>query len=126
MGISLGAAFGMSNVIIPRGGPKAVSASLDFSNTPAIEIDGEGVVSRGQIEFIQGAFIDNSANATAFTLEMGNTTQKIVVGPNMQGYFPILMTNPPHMTARTTQANGRVIPIIFYNVPIQSASWKSN
>lgn len=124
-GFALGTSFGINNVIVPRGGPKCVPALLDFSTTGQIEIDGQYVVDTSQIEFIQGVFIDNRANATAFTLTCGGTGQVIQAAPNTQGYYALLAQTPPKLVAATTQLNARVVPLFFYNVPIQSQTWKA-
>jgi len=120
---NLGTSFGMSNVIIPRGGPKCVPAKLDFGATPEIEIDGELIVAQGHIEYLQGVYIDNADNPTPFSLIMGLTGQRITAAPNSQGYYAILAPNPPRMIATTTQAANRTIQLFFYNVPIQSQTW---
>ncbi len=119
----LNVGMSISNVIVPKGGPKAVPAILDFNNTAKIELDGQQVIDAGQIEYLQGVFIDNADNPTAFTLEISGLNQRIVCPPNKQGYFAIMAVNPPKMTAKTTQAANRVINVFFYNVPIQSAVW---
>lgn len=125
MGLSLpNFAYPISNVIVPQGGPKSVPCSADFTNAGSISIDGQAIIDAHAIEFIQGVFIDNSANAVPFSLTT-NTIQTITVGPNSQGYYPILVQNPPKMTATCEQANGRIVNLIFYNVPIMSSVWKS-
>lgn len=123
-GINLQTGFGINNVIVPKGGPRAVIATCDFGTSTTTEIDGGAIVERGGIEFIQGVFIDNSTNANALAITMGTTGQKIVCPPLAQGYFSILLPNPPKMTAVTVQVGGLKVPLIFYNVPIQSAMWK--
>lgn len=125
MGLSLQIGFGVSNVIVPAGGPRVIPANLDFTNVAAIDIDGQQIIDTGGIQYIQGVFIDNGDNAAGFTLEIGGTNQRIKVAPNTQGYYPIMVTNPPKMIARTVQLNGRIVPVFFYNVPIQAVSWKS-
>jgi hypothetical protein len=123
--LQLGTSFGVSNVIIPKGGPKVVGAQLDFTVNSQIEIDGLSVVQNGRIEFIQGMFIDNSDNPSPLTFIMQGTFQRIVAPAHSQGYYSILLPNPPQMVANTTPAAGLVISIIFYNVPIQSQVWKT-
>jgi len=123
--VSLGTRFGVNNVIIPNGGPATIPAKLDFRATAAIEIDGELVVSQGKIEYLQGVFIDNSDNANPIKFTMGITGQRIVCPPQSQGYFAIMAPNPPRITAETPQAGSLIVPIFFYNVPIQSAVWSA-
>lgn len=125
MGFTLGNfAYPIANVIVPQGGPKAVPASLDFSNVGSIDIDGQSIIDAHAIEFIQAVYIDNSLNAVPFSLT-SNTTQTITIAANSQGVYPIFVQNPPKMTAVCAQANGRKVPLIFLNVPVMACNWKS-
>lgn len=121
----LSTGFPVANVIVPKGGPRVVSANLDFSNQAEIDIDGQAVIDAGQIEYLQGVFIDNADNPDKFELRIGQTNQRIVAKGNTQGYYPIMAPNPPKMTAATVQLANRVVPVFFYNVPIQAAVWAS-
>lgn len=123
MDISLGARFGINNVIIPKGGPATIPAKLDFTNVAEIDIDGEQVTSQGKIEYIQGVFVDNADNTDPLVFTMATTGQRIVCPPNSQGYYAIMAPNPPRMTATTTQGANQIFNVFFYNVPIQSAVW---
>jgi hypothetical protein len=53
---------------------------------------------------------------------MSTTGQVIIVPKKSQGYFTIMCPDPPQISAATVQAN-IVIPMFFYNVPIQPAVW---
>jgi hypothetical protein len=121
----LGPTFGIANVVVPSGGPKCVPTNVDFSNSGQIELDGQQIVTQGKIEYLQGVFIDNSANTDPVSITMSTTEQKIICPPKSQGYFSILCPDPPQMIASTPQTNGRVIPMFFYNVPIQPAVWSA-
>lgn len=121
--LSLVGTFGVNNAIIPRGGPKVVRAILDFSNEAEILIDGQQIVSQGQIEYLQGFFVDNADNTDSVTFVMSATNQRIVVPANSQGYYTLLVPNDPKITASTPQVNGRIVECFFYNVPIQSHNW---
>jgi hypothetical protein len=117
-------AYPISNVIVPQGGPKTVPAVLDFTNVATIDIDGQAIIDAHAIEFIQGVFIDNADNAVPFTL-IANTQQRIVCAANSQGFFPLLVQNPPKLTANMAQAAGRKVAVQFYNVPIMTSVWKT-
>lgn len=121
---SLGVSFGVSNVAIPKGGPKTVPCRVDFSASPIVEIDGEQVVARGQIEYLQGVYVDNSQYDDPFEMTMGTTGQRIICPPRSQGYFNLLVPNPPRISTKSAQVANRVINLFFYNVPIQSGVWK--
>jgi hypothetical protein len=123
MEYNLGARFGINNVIIPKSGPACVPATLDFSNAATIEIDGEQVTSQAKIEYLQGVYIDNSQNAVDLTLTMNTTGQRIIAKAKTQGYYNLLVPNPPRIKADMAQQAGRTVPLFFYNVPIQASVW---
>jgi len=125
-GFALGTfAYPIANVIVPSGGPKTVPAVADFTTIPLYDVDGQQMIDSHAMEYIQGVFVDNSASTAALTILCGGTGQKIVVGPNMQGYFPLLVQSPPKFTLSMTPAAGRIVNLQFYNVPIMSCSWKT-
>lgn len=119
----LGQTFGIANVVVPAGGPKVVPALVDFSNNAQVLLDGSAIVQGGKIEYLQGVFVDNSANLNNLSLQMSTTNQTIIVPKKSQGYFAIMAPDPPQILAMTTLTNGLVIPMFFYNVPIQPAVW---
>lgn len=121
--MQLGPTFGIANVIVPSGGPKAVSNVIDFSNSADVELSGEAIVSQGKIEYLQGVYIDNADNVDPFVLTIVGTNQRITCKGKTQGYFSILCPNPPDMNAHTTQSAANQIRVIFYNVPVQPAVW---
>jgi|SRR6185503_4416438 len=114
--------FGIANVVVPAGGPKCVPTLVDFTNSAQITLDGQQIVSQGKIEYLQGVFIDNSANVNNLSLTMSTTNQQIICPKKSQGYFSIMVPDPPVIIATTVQANIQ-IPMFFYNVPIQPAVW---
>jgi hypothetical protein len=120
--MQLGATFGIANVVVPSGGPKCVPTNVDFSNSAVVLLDGQQIVTQGKIEYLQGVFVDNSANVNNLSLTMSTTGQVIIVPKKSQGYFTIMCPDPPQISAATVQAN-IVIPMFFYNVPIQPAVW---
>lgn len=121
--MQLGATFGIANVVVPAGGPKCVPANVDFSNAASVTLDGQQIVNQGKIEYLQGVYVDNSSNTATLSLTMSTTGQVIKVAPKTQGYFAIMVPDPPQIVAATVQAANLVIPMFFYNVPIQPAVW---
>ena len=120
----LGQTFGIANMVVPAGGPKCVPVQqLDFSNVASIVIDGSAIVQQGKIEYLQGVFIDNSTNLNNISLTMSTTNQVIICPKKSQGYFSIMVPDPPQIVAATTQTANLIIPMFFYNVPIQPAVW---
>jgi hypothetical protein len=122
--MQLAATFGIANVVVPAGGPKCVPAiGIDFTNVGSIVLDGSAIVQQGKIEYLQGVFVDNSTNINTLSLTMSTTGQTIIVPKKSQGYFSIMVPDPPQIIAATPQTAGLVIPMFFYNVPIQPAVW---
>lgn len=120
-----GFAYPVSNVIIPQDGPKCSPASLDFSNTAIYDVDGQQLIDAGSMEYVQGVYIDNADNAVIFSLTCAVTGHRIVCPSNSQGFFSLLIPSPPKLTARAAQAAGRIVNLLFYNVPIVPNVWKS-
>lgn len=122
MPATLGQAFGIANVVVPGGGPKCIPINVDFTGVAVVNIDGQQVIAQGKIEYLQGVYIDNSLNANKLTLTMSTTNQVITAPPNSCGYYSIMVPDPPQLVAQTVI--GVIIPMFFYNVPIQPAVWK--
>lgn len=117
----LGQTFGIANVVVPAGGPKVVPVNVDFTGVAQVLLDGSALVQQGKIEYLQGVFIDNSTNINNLSLTMSTTGQVIICPKKSQGYFSIMVPDPPQIVANTPV--GVVIPMFFYNVPIQPAVW---
>jgi hypothetical protein len=120
--MQLGQTYGIANVVVPAGGPKCVPINVDFTANGQVIIDGSLLVSQGKIEYLQGVFIDNSLNNNSVSLTMSTTNQKITCPSLAQGYFSIMVPDPPQLIGITQV--GVIIPMFFYNVPIQPAVWK--
>ena len=117
-------AYPISNVIIPQDGPKCAPALLDFSSVSTIDIDGQQLIDAGQMEFVQGVYIDNASNAVPIELVCAFTAHRVTCPSNSQGFFSLLIQSPPKLTANMTQTNNRVVRVLFYNVPIVPNVWK--
>lgn len=121
MDLGVNGAFGIANMVVPAGGPKIIPINVDFTAVSQLTIDGTQVVNQGKIEYLQGVYIDNSANLNPLSLTMSTTGQVITAKKQTQGYYPILVPNPPQIIAATTQ--GIIIPLFFYNIPISPCVW---
>lgn len=123
---NLSSMFGMYNVAIPDEGPKCIRADLDFSSLGSIDIEGLLATTTGTMSYVQGVFIDNRTNDNPIELKCSVTGQIISCPANAQGYFPILITNPPRFVASTTPVAALRVLMFFYNVPIQPMIWGSD
>jgi len=115
----------VSNVVIPKEGPRALACTLNFTNTATIDIEGLLPTTTGRISYIQGVYVDNADNSDQLILVAKTTQQRLVIPAYAQGYWPILFAQVPDMVCTTTQAAIRVY-MHFYNVPIQSQYWLAN
>jgi len=100
---------------LPATGSKAIPYNLDFTVDTEIDIDLSELTQNGFVEFVSGAWIDNSASATSFTITCDKTNQRIIIAAGKQAYIPLIISNPPKFVAQS--AGGVVVPLIFYNVP---------
>jgi hypothetical protein len=106
---------------------------IDFTVDAAWQIDLTAAVQSAQLRHpIQAIFID--ASAVPFgntTLQVFGTGQKIVLPPQYQGYFPLLLT--PNSFIFTFTNGGNLanvplapLPVFFINVPFVAQMWPVN
>lgn len=102
----------------PSQGARAIQAALDFTVLTVVQGDFFFEEINGHIDFIQSVKIDNSANASPFTIVfpgVGSLGDKIVVPPNTQGVYPV--TSPlGKLSYVASSAGGVVVSCIFYNI----------
>ena len=109
---------------VPCEGAKAVPVSLDFSMNAAYQLNYSNLQQRGFISFVQTIFVDNSqANAGTITITIGGSNQVIVIRPNTQGYYPILMGNVVTITFSSTGSNKA--QFFLLNVPVAPGQWST-
>lgn len=112
----------VSNLALPREGPKCVPLSFDFTAQSSYAVDFMAIQQRGLIDSVQTLFIDNNAGTTALTVLINQSSQLIIAAPGTQGYYPVLCPNPMRFTFTCTggTANTQVFAL---NVPIPSSVW---
>lgn len=110
---------------VPKQGRLTVPFQVDLTNTTAARIDLTAIQQmQNRIEFIQGAFIDNSANLDTVLLTMQNTGQKLQVSPQSQAYLPLVITN--QVTIDVSSSGGVIIPMFFFNFAVAPCVWSVN
>lgn len=107
--------FEFYGMTLPHGGPKAVPQTLDFTNATEIEVDLSAMTQNGFIDFISGVWVDNSANTETLSIKCNKTSQIVKIPAGRQGYFPLIVDNPPKFICSTDGAV--IINVIFYNIP---------
>jgi hypothetical protein len=109
------------NGSVPQEGPKIIPYPLLFVGNSSQEIDLTNYHQLGKFSGIQTVFIDNTANASAFTLLMAATNQVIECPPNSQGYFPVLITSTLRVTASLPISG--TVQLIICNFAVAAAVW---
>jgi len=123
--VNLGPTKGIANIVIPQQGPRVLACEINFAASPTVEVFTLLSTFMGNIDYVQGAYVDNSNNPAQLTLLVNSTQQKIILPAYSQGYVSILFTQVPDLVVSSTQANVTV-PLHFYNVPIQGSIWLTN
>lgn len=107
----------------PPDGPRVVPIPLDFSLQQTYNVDLTLVQAQKQISLIQGAYIDNSLNASPLQIVALGTGQNISFPGKAGGSVPIFQTNPPKFTITCT--GGQRATVFFTNVPLPACVWPS-
>lgn len=102
---------------LPCEGAKALPYVMDFSLAGEYDFDLTQQQQQGQFTTLQGFFIDNSANSDTVTITCNVTDQPIIVPPNSQGYYSMLMTTPPKFTAVSSGAVQVYIALMNFYIP---------
>jgi hypothetical protein len=113
---------GVFNGAVPPEGAKIIPQLLQFTapNT-GIEIDLTNIHQLGRFSGIQSVYIDNSANASPFSLSMFSTGQVIECPANSQGYFPVMLTSTLRLTGSLPVVG--IVNLIIMNFAVAAAVW---
>lgn len=74
-----------------------------------------------RLQFVQAVYIDNSLNASTFTLTLLGTQQNITAQPFTQGVYPAFAMTPLAVTATT--AGNVAVSCLFLNMPVPYVVW---
>lgn len=114
--------FETFNMTVPDGGPRVVSALLDFTGGKTTSlIDLTNYQDSGVIDYIQTAYIDNWNGTQPVAIKDGITGQVVHVPANSALYIPILSGNPCILTATIPAGVNYSVPIFLSNAPIPPA-----
>jgi len=110
---------------IPAEGPIAIPFPISFANNSSYSLDISQLVQQGRISLVQCMFVDNSANDTTISIQIGNpqSLQTIVVPSQSQGYFQILSPNPAKFLF-TSQTLGSIL-VVLLNSPVAGVVWQA-
>lgn len=113
------------NVQVPAEGPLHIPLLLNFTANPSYFIDGKPVIDSGNFSMIQTIWID-AINATANVIVViSGINQTIIAKPGTQGYYPVLVPNPFHITisCASVSSPGALVTVSLINVPIAFGQW---
>lgn len=116
-------AFGIWNGYAPKAGPKALPYDFDFEGDETLTGDLLTENLRGNMEFVQGMYVDNSDNAVAFKITFGITNMRVVVPAFSQGMWPVLAPDQTTFAASLVGGGGGTVHVQFMNVPIAYTQW---
>lgn len=112
----------INNAQVPKEGPKTIRTLLVFGGgVNSYTVDFGQNQALGQIAFIQGVYVDNSANAQAVSIFCQMTNQVITIQANTQQYVPVLAGTPPQFVV--TSGGTANVPIYWLNVPLPADHW---
>lgn len=108
---------------LPKQGSVAMPVSLTLVANVTQTIDLEIEEETGSLDFIQGLFIDNSAGASAVTIQNTITQQKLVTPAFSQATFPVYA---PSKSKFSVVSAGAITPVLqFLNFPTPPAVWSA-
>jgi hypothetical protein len=118
------------NAQIPQEGPKAAAVNCSFTGSASsLLIDFTLTQTQQFMSYVQGVYIDNSANPASVSIASQNNVQLLTCPPKTQGYFPLVASKPTKFVASTTGAAGGgtvQVGLTFYNVPIPAIYWNAS
>ena len=110
--------FGTYNAVLPKGGPKVYPFFLDFTTSSEQAIDMQPEISKENIDYISGIYIDARKAAQDVEIITEAINQSIGFPAGKQGYMPLLIGDAALITFRTPKANGLIIPVHVVNFPV--------
>jgi hypothetical protein len=116
-------AFAVSNGFAPKQGPKCLPVALDFTGAvTSIALDFLTEEETGQIDFVQGLWIDNFDNPSPLLIFIQGTEQRIVYPALGQGYIPITALRAGQLKMVVETAGNVEVQISLLNVPMAPAT----
>lgn len=105
------------NPQIPPGGPRVIPISPVFGGgVTAYSVDLSQNQNLGQVAFIQGVYVDNSANSQPVYIFCQSTQQLLTFPAGSQQFVPLMAGVVPRFNIGSTGT--ATVPMFFYNVPI--------
>lgn len=109
------------NLQVPCEGPTMVPVPMDFGANLSYLINLQNFTALLRMSLVQAVYIDNADNAAQIVLTVQGSGQRIIMGPNKQGYRNILCPNPVNIVVAST--GGVTATVILLNFPVTNAEW---
>ncbi len=100
----------------PTKGPRVMALNLDFSLKSSYGVNLDHAHENDRIEFVQGAFVDNTANSAPLTILNRRTQQQVTFPAYSFGYLALFCPNPPHFHIATTTTG--IVNVVFTTFPL--------
>lgn len=95
--------------------------NFDFTVQSSYSVDLQNQQARNIIDMVQTIWIDNSNNDQPVSIQFDVIGQTVKFGPRWQGYFPVMVVNPPRFSV--SSPGGSSTQIVLMNVPFPSGAW---
>jgi len=111
------------NMTLSSKGPLVVPQYIDMRTASEVEIDLSPLVQNGNIDFVSGAYVDNSDNTLELVIDIAGSNQRIIVPANSQMYVPLMAPNNPKFILSCSASPALIIQVFFYNIPLLPYLW---
>lgn len=108
---------------LPCGDSKSIRFDMDFAATDSFEIDFTLSIQQKQIDSLQSVFIDNTQNASDFSVVTGALGQRLTVPAGGMAYLPIIAPNPAKLTCTASAGGSNLTTMIVNNFPTPTIVW---
>lgn len=101
--------------------PRTSRIVMPFANNEVYTVDLQQLFENNTFKGVQAAYIDTSQINDEILITVEGTNQRIIVKEDMQGYTPLLITDPPRFTVQSA-GNGQAFMHLL-NVPVPVGFW---
>lgn len=111
------------NMTLSGNGPLVVPFVADFTTANEVEADLSQLIANKNLDFVSGAYIDNSSSSEDLIIKAKGSNQSIKIPAGAQAYMPLLSPNEPKFILSCATSPATLIPIFFYNIPLLPYMW---
>lgn len=115
--------YELPNGLYPEKGPRGMPQTYDFTSVTSIDVDFTQTEMLDRLEYVQTIYVDNSLNASSFSIYFNSLNQTLTWPPNSQGYLPVLCSNPPKFTV--SSVGGVIVAVEFLSIALPAIIWSA-